>query len=105
MISYSVRQHTREIAIRLALGAPRAQILKLVLEQGIVVATAGVIFGYGAAFATSRVIADLLVGVNPTDPVTYCVVGVAVMLVALAACYMPARRAMRVNAIVALRHE
>jgi ABC-type antimicrobial peptide transport system permease subunit len=81
------------------------QILKLILRQGVVIAAIGVIFGYGAAFATARVIGDLLVGVNPADPKTYFVVGLAVMLVALAACYIPARRAMRVGAMVALRHE
>jgi putative ABC transport system permease protein len=105
VVSYSVRQHTREIAIRLALGAQRVQILRLILGQGIVIAAIGVVFGYGAAFATARVIADLLVGVNPADPKTYFVVGLSVMLVALAACYIPARRAMRVDAIVTLRHE
>jgi predicted permease len=105
VISYSVSQRTHEIGIRMALGAQRAEILKMILGQGLVIVVAGLALGCVAAFAAARLIASMLIGVSPADPATYSAVIVVLGLVALAACYIPARRAMRVDPMVALRYE
>ena len=104
-ISYLVNERTHEIGIRLALGATRTQILEMILRQGLELAIAGAAVGLVGALIVSRLMAGLLYGVRPTDPVTF--VGVAVLLIgiALLACYLPARRAMRVDPMVALRYE
>jgi predicted permease len=105
VISYMVRERTHEIGIRLALGAQSANIMQMVLRQGLRLAVAGAAFGLVCALVVSHLMAGLLYGVRPTDPLTF--VGVALLLigVALLACYIPARRAIRVDPLVALRHE
>ncbi len=105
VISYSVSQRTHEIGIRMALGAQRAEILKMILGQGLVIVVAGLVLGCTSAFAGARLIGNLLVGVNPADPATYAIVTLILGLIALLACYVPARRAMRVDPMVALRYE
>ena len=105
IMSYSVSRRTREIGIRLALGAKRADVLRLVLGEGMKMAALGLIIGLAAAFGLTRLMASLLFGVSATDPLTFTVVAILLMGVALAACYIPARRAMRVDPIVALRYE
>jgi predicted permease len=102
-ISYVVSECTQEIGIRLALGAHRGDILRMVLRQGLRMAIAGTAVGLVGALIVSRLMAGLLYGVRPTDPATF--VGVAILLIgiALLACYIPARRAMRVDPIIALR--
>src|SRR5436305_1206282 len=105
MIAYTVSQRTHEFGVRLALGAKPQDVLQLVLGQGFKVVTAGVFVGVGAGFAITRFMRSLLYGVGPTDPLTFTVVAVLFALVALAACYIPARRASRVDLILALRYE
>jgi putative ABC transport system permease protein len=105
VISYIVSERTRDIGIRLALGADRGKILAMVLRQGLELAMAGAALGLVGSVIVSHLMAGLLYGVMPTDPLTF--VGVTLVLtgVALAACYIPARRAMRVDPMIALRDE
>jgi len=105
VIAYSVAQRTHEIGIRAALGATRRDIFRLVIRQGGRLAIVGIAAGFGGALALQSVLATLVFGVRPTDPATYLAVGGALGLVALAASYIPARRAMRVDPMVALRYE
>ncbi|MGA2812477.1 MAG: FtsX-like permease family protein [Candidatus Acidiferrum sp.] len=105
VISYLVGQRTQEIAVRVALGAQRRDVLQLILGQGMRLALSGLGVGMLTAFGVTRLMSKILYGVSATDPGTFLAVGIVLMSVALLACYLPARRAMRVDPVVALRFE
>jgi putative ABC transport system permease protein len=105
VISYIVSERTREIGIRLALGAQSRNILRMVVRQGLGLALAGAAIGLVAALIVSHLMAGLLYGVRPNDPFTFAGVALLLIAVALLACYIPARRAIRVDPLVALRYE
>lgn len=105
VISYSVRQRTREIGVRIAFGAGRGEIVRLVLRQGMGVSAAGVVVGLVAALALTRVVESLLVGVSPTDPLTFAAIPALLLMVALVATLAPARRAASLDPVIALRDE
>jgi putative ABC transport system permease protein len=105
VISYIVTERTHEIGIRLALGASRANILRIVLRQGLGLAIVGAAVGLVCSLIVSHLMASLLYGVRPTDPLTFAGVALLLLSVALLACYIPARRAIRVDPLVALHYE
>src|SRR5690348_1648759 len=105
VISYAASQLTHEIGIRVALGAQPGQILKMIFRQGVLIVGVGLGVGILAALGISRAMGSVLVGVGGTDPLTYAVVSIFLAIVALAACWIPARRAMKVDPMVALRYE
>jgi putative ABC transport system permease protein len=105
VISYLVGQRTHEIGIRMALGARQSDVLRQILGQSMKMTVIGIFIGLLAAVGFTRLMDSLLFGVSAMDPLTFAGVGMILTLVALAACFVPARRAMRVDPIVALRHE
>jgi ABC-type antimicrobial peptide transport system permease subunit len=105
VISYSVLQRTQEIGIRMALGAQRGKVFGMVLRQGARLAGLGIGIGFVTALGVTRLLASFLYGVRPTDPLTFAAVSFLLLGITLLACYLPARRAMRVDPMVALKYE
>jgi ABC-type antimicrobial peptide transport system permease subunit len=105
VISYLVGERTREIGVRMALGAQRGDVLRLILRQGATMALVGVALGIGLALGLTRLISAQLFGVTAHDPLTFAAVGLVLIVVALVACWLPARRAASVDPIVALHAE
>src|SRR5215468_3084427 len=105
VLSYAVTERTREMGVRLALGARPRDLLKLVVGQGMMLTLIGLVIGVGASFALTRLIAKLLFGVSATDPLTFIVIPLLLAAVAMLACWMPARRATRIDPLAALRYE
>jgi putative ABC transport system permease protein len=105
LISYSVAQRTHELGVRIALGATPLDLLRMVVKQGVILALAGVVVGVAISVALTRFISDLLFGVNPVDPAIFLAVSLLFVGVAVLASYLPARRAIRIDPILALRHE
>jgi ABC-type antimicrobial peptide transport system permease subunit len=105
VLTFSVARRTREIGIRVALGAQRRDVFRLVMIRGVVLVGAGVLVGLGASVAFGRLIGSLLFGVEPGSPLTLAIVSLGLVAVALLACYLPARRATKVDPLEALRYE
>jgi putative ABC transport system permease protein len=105
LMAYAVQQRTQEIGIRLALGAPASQVKNMVVRQGMALAIAGVVVGLGLALYLARFLATSLYGIQPRDPLVFVGVPLVLALVALVAVWLPARRASRIDPIVALRYE
>jgi len=105
VIAYSVVQRTREIGIRMALGADRVNVLRLILRQGARIGMFGLLIGAAAAYLSTRALAGMLYGVDPHDPLIFAAIAVSLFVVVVMASYIPARRATRVDPLIALRHE
>jgi ABC-type antimicrobial peptide transport system permease subunit len=105
VMAYLVSQRTREIGVRLALGAPRAEVFRVIIARGVALAAAGAMLGVVGATWLTRLMEGLLFSVSRTDPVTFTAVPIAMVAVAVLACYIPARRAMQVDPVIALRAE
>jgi ABC-type antimicrobial peptide transport system permease subunit len=105
VLSYAVAQRTREIGVRMALGAQIGQVLRMILGQGALLAGIGLLLGVVGAVGLRKVLASLLFGVTPTDPLIFAAVVALLALVSFVACYFPARRAARVDPLIALRYE
>jgi putative ABC transport system permease protein len=105
VVAHNVTERTREIGVRMALGARRSQVLKLFVVQGVGTAAVGTVCGLAGAYLLSRWLETLLFGVKPTDPLTFAVVAIVLLIVAVMACYIPARRATRIDPLIALRSE
>jgi putative ABC transport system permease protein len=103
--AYAVRQRTREVGIRVAMGAQPAEVFRLIIAQGLRLATTGIVIGLAASFGLTRLMASQLYGLSATDPWTFIGVSIVLLTVALAACFIPARRATRIDPVVALRYE
>ncbi len=103
--SYTVAQRTREIGIRMALGAQLSDVLKLMLTHAVILTTIGIAIGFAGAFLVTRLLNSVLYGVSATDPLTFGGISLLLVLVALVACYIPARKATKVDPLVALRTE
>jgi putative ABC transport system permease protein len=105
VLSYAVMQRTQEMGIRIALGAERARLIRMIVRQGLAVAAIGVVIGVAAALALTRTLTGLLYGVAANDPLTFAAMPVFVILIATLACYIPARRAAALDPLAALRYE
>ena len=105
VMSYGVNQRTTEIGIRMAVGAQPKDVLKLILREGLVLAVTGTLLGAGAALALTRVLSSLLFGISATDPAIYLTASALLLIVAIAACFWPARKASAVQPLEALRYE
>jgi putative ABC transport system permease protein len=105
VLAFWVSQRTQEIGVRMALGATKSEALKVVIKQGFSFVILGIIFGMAGALGLTRYLSSLLYGIGPTDPVTFISVALLLMCVALLASYIPARRATKVDPMVALRYE
>src|SRR5207302_11010612 len=105
VVHYAVAERTREIGVRIALGATPGEVLRLIVLQGMRLPVAGILLGLGAASGLTRVMAHLLFGVAPTDPVTFAAVAGGLVAASLVACVLPARRAARTDPVIALRQD
>jgi putative ABC transport system permease protein len=105
LISFMTAQRTYEIGIRMAFGAARGDVLRMVIAQGMALTLVGVVIGLAASLALTRLMRSLLFGITPNDPVTFGLIGIVLVAVPLVACYIPARRATNVDPLVALRYE
>jgi putative ABC transport system permease protein len=105
VLAYSVARRTKEIGTRLALGASRSDVLAMIVRDGFLLGCFGTVVGSGVALATTRVLRSFLFGVTPQDPLTFAVAAFVILVIAVLACWLPARKAAKVDPMVALRYE